>query len=351
MEISLLIGIPFFAFFCSKLGTFLTIQKAKQQQLFEENNARKVHLEQVAALGGIPIFIALCLSALVFINSSSERNAILFDCFLLLGVGLWDDLKNIGIKRRLFTQFFVANIAYLTGFQFIEMGMHPFLTYGLTVLFIIIMINGMNFLDGINGLAGGIGLITASIFAVIFYANGYLEFAFFALAYMGALLGFLTFNFGKKAAIFMGDNGSTILGFLLAIFALKSWHISNEMNIDLRLITISLTLIALPILDLFGVVIVRLSKKQSPFQADRKHIHHLLIDNGKSHPEACYFIFVWLLGLVTIFYFEWVVNLPIASVLIVGSYVAIRFFLTAAKSPSISVAKWGKPVPQPSPTA
>lgn len=351
MEISLLISIPLFAFLFSKLGTSLTIQKAKQQQLFEENNARKIHLEKVAALGGIPIFISLCLSALIFISPSFERNAILFACFLLLSIGLWDDLKNIGIKRRLFTQFSVANIAYFAGFQFIGMGMPPVLIYGLTILFIILMINGMNFLDGINGLAGGIGLIAASIFSVIFYTHGYSEFAFMTLAYMGALLGFLTYNFGRKAAIFMGDNGSTILGFLLAIFALKSWHVSNEMNLDFPLLAISLTLIALPILDLFGVVIVRLIKKQSPFQADRMHIHHLLIDNGKSHPEACYFIFLWLLNLVTIFYFEWVVNLPIAITLIVSSYVAIRVFFTLLKSPSISVSKWGKPVPQPSPTA
>lgn len=350
MELSLLISIPLFAFICAKLSTYFTIQTAKKQHFYEENNARKIHSEKVSALGGIPIFITLCLSVLIFIKPSYLSYSIIGSSLLLLGVGLWDDLKNIGIKRRLLTQFAVANIAYIVGFQFIGSGIHPVIIYGLTVGFVMMMINGMNFLDGINGLAGGIGLIAAGIFAIIFYTKGQVELAFFALAYVGALLGFLWYNFGKKAAIFMGDNGSTILGFILAIFALKAWNLSMDLPNTTNLIMVSLTLIALPILDLFGVVTVRLSKRQSPFQADRMHIHHLLTDSGKSHPEASCFLFAWILSLVGIFYFELITSMSLATLIVIGSYLAIRVFYTTIKSPSISVVKWDKTAAQPSPT-
>lgn len=350
MELSLLIIIPLFAFLCSKLSTSLTIRIAKQQHFYEENNVRKIHSEKVSALGGIPIFLTFGLSSLAFINSSYSGYSILLACLLLLGIGLWDDLKNIGIKRRLFTQFVVANIAYLVGFQFTGIGFHSIITYGLTVGFIVLMINGMNFLDGINGLAGGIGLIAAAIFAAIFYTNGQFELAIMALAYVGALLGFLWYNFGKQAAIFMGDNGSTILGFLLALFALKVWNLSMGLSIHTNLIAISFALIALPILDLFGVVAVRLSKRQSPFQADRMHIHHLLTDSGKSHVETSCFLFTWILSLTTIFYFELVSSISLAILLTVSTYLAIRIFFTLIKSPSISVVKWDKTVGQPTPT-
>ncbi len=349
MELSLLIEILLFAFLCSKLGTYFTIRLAKQQHFYEENNVRKIHVEKVSALGGIPIFLTFGLSSAIFIKSSYSGYAILLACLLLLGIGLWDDLKNIGIKRRLLTQFLVANIAYLVGFQFMESGIPPLITYGLTIGFIVLMINGMNFLDGINGLAGGIGLIAASVFALIFYTNGQFELAIMALAYAGALMGFLWYNFGKKAAIFMGDNGSTILGFLLAIFTLKVWNLSMSLTIYTNLIPISFALIALPILDLFGVVVVRLSNKQSPFQADRTHIHHLLTDSGKSHVEASCFLFTWMLSLTTIFYFELINSMGFAIVLIIGTYLAIRLFFTAIKSPSISGVKWDKPAPQPTP--
>ncbi len=349
MELSLIIGIPLFAFLFCKFGTYFTIQFAQQQHFYEENNVRKIHAEKVSALGGIPIFLTFGLSSLAFTKSSYSGYAILVACLLLVGIGLWDDLKNIGIKRRLLTQFIVANIAYLFGFQLIGSAIHPIIAYGLTIGFIVLMINGMNFLDGINGLAGGIGMIATAIFAIIFYINGQLELAIMALAYVGALMGFLWYNFGKKAAIFMGDNGSTILGFLLAIFALKVWNLSIGSTVPTNLISISLTLVALPILDLFGVVAVRLSKKQSPFQADRMHIHHLLTDNGKSHAEASCFLFTWILSLTTIFYFELINSYSMATLLIIGSYLAIRVFFTVVKAPSISVVKWDKPAPQPTP--
>jgi len=349
MTISYIIGILLFTFIFNHFGTYITIKLAKKEQFYEKNNARKIHIEKVAALGGIPIFLTLVISYFMFMEPSFVGNAILFACVLLLGIGIWDDIKNIGVKRRLSTHFLVANIAYLIGFQFIATSIPPFIIYGLTIGFIVLMINGMNFLDGINGLVGGIGLLATLVFSFLFYQTGHLDLVVLTLAFAGALMGFLWYNFGNKAAIFMGDNGSTILGFLLAILALKLWSIPIEATPTLNIISISLVLIGLPLLDLFGVIVVRLSKRQSPFQADRMHIHHLLTDSGQSHPEASIFLLSWLISMIGIFYFDLISSTTIGAGLIISSYLVIRLFFTKIKSPSVSVAKWDKPARHPAP--
>lgn len=348
------VWIILFAFLFSRLGTYITIRVAKQQEVFEAADHRKLHTEKVAALGGIPVFITLVMCYFTTVQSFNHLSLLLFATFFLLIVGLWDDLKNIGIKRRLITQFIVANMAYLLGFHF-EFGMTllgSIMNYFSTILFICLMINGSNFLDGINGLVGGLGVLVASIFAIIFYNCGANELAIVAVIYVGALLGFLSYNFGEKASIFMGDNGSTVMGFILAIFALKAWSISGGIANTMGVTSIIMGLIALPILDLFGVVITRISKGESPFKADRNHIHHLLIDTEKSHPEACWIIYGWIASLVALFYFGEVSSIFIAFILIIGSYLAIRISLISTIKPSaVSPVKWDKPVQQPTPIA
>lgn len=341
------------AFLANQIGTYWTIQFAKQQHLVEANDHRKTHIEQVSALGGLPIFMTLLIGTIVFVPRLSVILPILLAAFILVAIGLWDDLKNIGIKRRLLVQFIVGNIAYSAGYKLGLEGslVHLFFDYTLTIGFIGLMINGVNFIDGINGLAGGLGAMATAVFASIFYAYGYLDLAWFALVYLGALLGFLSYNFGEKAAIFMGDNGSTVMGVLLAIFALKVWNFSIELPNGSLLSSIALGLIALPILDLFGVVITRLINRQSPFQADRNHLHHLVTDAGNTHPKACLIILGWVAGLVVLFYFEIISSLFVASLVVSLTYLLLRVTYSTAKSPLISPAKWDKPVQQPSPIA
>lgn len=345
------VWIILFAFLCSKFGNYITIKVAKQQQLVEATDHRKIHTEKVAALGGIPIFITLVVFYFTIVGFFNPFSFLLLAAFFLLAVGLWDDLKNIGIKRRLITQFIVANVAYLLGFhfEFSTTLVGTVINYFSTIIFIGLMINGSNFLDGINGLAGGLGVLITSIFAIIFYNCGANELTIMAVIYVGAILGFLSYNFGERAAIFMGDSGSTVMGFLLAIFALKAWSFSGGMDNTNVLASIAMGLIALPILDLFGVVITRITKGQSPLEADRNHIHHLLIDTGKSHPEACWIVYSWIVSLVALLYFGEISSIALAFILIVGSYIVIRVSLSTIKPPVVSPVKWDKPVQQPTP--
>lgn len=339
----------FIGFVLSVAGTYLTIQWAKRRQLFEENDVRKIHTEQVSALGGIPVFVALWVS-LGFSNlPMGICLPLLVATGILMLIGLEDDMYNTGVVRRLLAQVAAASIAFWAGFHFGWTGSIwlDMLNYGASVFFVVLMINSLNFIDGINGLAGGLGILTMSVCACLFYVSGYFNLTWIALAYSMALGGFMVFNFGKKASIFMGDNGSTVLGFLMAVFALKLFQVMPIVAVDAAL-PILLTVLAIPILDLTAVVAIRLKKGKSPFVGDRTHIHHLLTDNGMSHPVACQFIFFWLIGLIALFYFEIVSTLGMAGLLIMGTYLMVRMKYTI--TPVTAPAKWDKPSQQPSPS-
>lgn len=334
-------------FSLNKVGTFLIITLANKFQLFEKSNHRKIHKEHVSALGGISIFFSLWLLTFLFTSFFDEISYLFMGTSLLFVIGLWDDLKNINIQKRLLAQIIAAHLAYLAGFHF---GL-PFvlLNYSCTIFFILLMINGVNFIDGINGLAGSVGLVGISFFAISFYSIGLYHLFHFSLLYIAVLLGFLTYNFGKKAAIFMGDNGSTVLGYLMAVFSIKVLQVTAwESSTSFYILSV-FTVIALPVLDLFAVVLIRLSKKQSPFKADRIHLHHLLTDSGKSHPASCQYILVWLIGLSLIFYYQPLPSFSLNLFLIIGSYVFIRYRYTF-KVPAISAVKWDKPAQRPMPT-
>lgn len=321
----------FFGFLLNKLGTQLTIHLSKKHQLFEATDHRKIHVEKVSALGGIPIFCTFWGIFLLCNPVSSIIGLLFLATALLFGIGLWDDLKNIGIKPRVLAQILAANIAYFAGFHF---GfLHEVLNYILSVTFIILMINGTNFIDGINGLAGSFGLLGFSFLAVLFYQFDRSSLLAMSILYAGILLGFLAHNFGKKADIFMGDNGSTIMGFVLAILSLKIIQIVPLTNNSTFYILPILTLVALPILDLFAVVAIRLTNGQSPFKADRIHLHHLLTIRGKSHPESCQFIIAWLLGIAAIFYFQIITSFGFGISLIIISYLLIRLQFTTTGLP------------------
>lgn len=339
------------AFIFSKLGTYITIQLANQNQLFETNDHRKLHTEKVAALGGIPVFVSVLVISLIAIIQFNNLFPIFLGTVLLFGVGLWDDLKDIGVKRRLITQIGVASLAFFAEFNFGFNGSlaYTFANYCLTVGFIVLMINGVNFMDGINGLAGSIGVLAFTIFSGIFFDLGQTNLAILAAAYAGALIGFLSYNYGEKAKIFMGDNGSTVMGFMLAIFTLSIGSASNYGATDFNSFGTTLCMIALPLLDLVAVVFIRIIKGGSPLKADRIHLHHLLTDGGKSHPAACQFILVWLLSLIGIFHFQLIDSLILSLILIIGSYMAIRMKFTIKTIPAISPVEWDTPVQKPSP--
>jgi len=217
---------------------------------------------------------------------------------LIFFSGLKDDIFIISPYSKIATQIIAAAIIIIfTNIKFTNL--HGFLGYAhipyyisfsLTMFVFIVVINSVNLIDGINGLAGAIGIVTAGAFGFWFFLVEDYAFAIICAALIGAIIGFLRYNLSNGPyKIFMGDTGSLLIGFVIAILAIRF----NEMNAVINGIykinsapAVSIGVLMLPLYDTARVMLVRISRRQSPFKADRGHIHHKLIDLGYSHFRA-----------------------------------------------------------------
>jgi UDP-N-acetylmuramyl pentapeptide phosphotransferase/UDP-N-acetylglucosamine-1-phosphate transferase len=154
----------------------------------------------------------------------------------------------------------------------------------------IVVINAFNLIDGIDGLAAGVAILTSLSFGIFFFIEGRIEFCIMAVALIGTLVSFFRFNvFSKKNKIFMGDTGSLIIGTVMSVMLINF----NQMNIGLISSTalnnapaVSMAILIIPMIDTLRVFTIRLVNGQSPFHADRKHLHHRLLDLGFNHIQS-----------------------------------------------------------------
>jgi UDP-N-acetylmuramyl pentapeptide phosphotransferase/UDP-N-acetylglucosamine-1-phosphate transferase len=221
---------------------------------------------------------------------------------LLFFSGLKDDIVVMSPINKLLIQLFAASlitigqgitIDHFHGILGINEITYP-VSIALSIFTIIVITNSINLIDGVDGLAGGIGFIIALAFAIWFNHIGQSGFALMAFALSGALLGFLLFNF-NPAKIFMGDAGSLTVGFLLSVFAIKfisiNSPISNFENKILSAPAIAISILIVPLYDTLRVFIIRTIKRKSPFEADRNHVHHVLLKIGLNHKMVCYTLY------------------------------------------------------------
>ncbi len=273
----------------------ILINLARKKQLFDLPEGRKAHQHPVPALGGIAIFFGFWISSLLLVGDAFllELRYLLIGAFLLMLVGIKDDLLGVDAPKKLLLQFVVVCLLYYAGFRlegfyglFAVGEVAEWLRFPMTVVFLLGLINAYNLIDGIDGLAGSLSLTSASIFALLFYLQGDFGWCLLALALGGSLLGFLRFNF-YKASIFMGDNGSMVLGLLIGVFAIHYLNLTAATPQSATAVPIVFSLIAIPTLDMLRVSIFRMMKGRSPFAADRSHIHHILLRQGFSTPLIC----------------------------------------------------------------
>ncbi len=313
--ISTALLIFFTAFIVSCIAMPNIIKISVKKLLFDApTEERKIHKKNISNLGGIGIFIGFFFSILLFriICDSLELSSLAAAAVLLFFVALKDDLIPSSPLSRLFYQVLIASIIVFIGqvhfnhIPIFEAGtaMRRFVNILFSLFFVVGVINAMNFIDGIDGLAASLSVFLSLIFGYIFYQYGQLDYSYTSLALGGAVLGFLIFNFAP-ARIFMGDIGSMLIGVFLAIFGIK---LANMDTLPLGLLqisypgTIMYALLIVPIMDLITVVGIRLYLKKSPFQADKRHLHHRLLVLGLSHPAICFsLLFFNILVLATAF--------------------------------------------------
>jgi UDP-N-acetylmuramyl pentapeptide phosphotransferase/UDP-N-acetylglucosamine-1-phosphate transferase len=261
---------------------------------------RTSHNKPTATLGGIAIFSGFIFTAFIFLpfGSLPEFRYISAGLMLMFFIGVKDDIFITSPLSKLGGQIVAAII--LVDFANIRLSnLHGFLgiidiqyhwSLYLTIFVVIVIINAFNLIDGIDGLAASIGIVCAATFGIWFYLTEQYEFAFLTVALIGSLLGFLRFNlFSKENKIFMGDTGSLVLGFLIAVFAIQF----NQSNINITgsyhiqaSPAVSFSILIIPLYDTMRVFIIRILRKQSPFKADKTHMHHKLLKLGFSHAQA-----------------------------------------------------------------
>jgi UDP-GlcNAc:undecaprenyl-phosphate/decaprenyl-phosphate GlcNAc-1-phosphate transferase len=256
---------------------------------------RKVHEVPVPRLGGVAIvvtfFVVLCaqLSFSGFASGDLGRVVVLFGGgAIIAGLGVIDDLKGADAKLKFVVQFAVAAMAYWGGFRIetIVMPLGPPIQLGLlavpfTMIWIAGVINALNLIDGLDGLAGGIAVIAVGVTIAIGVVTGHLLVVQVAVALAGAALGFLVFNF-NPASIFMGDTGSMFLGFVLALLAIHS----NERPASSVALLVPIIALGIPIADTSLAMGRRAARGLPLFRGDRGHIHHRLLDMGLSHRQT-----------------------------------------------------------------
>lgn len=286
------------AIFVSALLTHLSIpvivRISALKKLLDKPNERKVNCIPIPNLGGVAIFFGVTISTLLVIENMEvyDFRYILAAMILLFFVGIKDDILILSARTKFVAQFIAAG--FLTVLGNIRLtNLHGILGIGeinywfsiaLSLVVIVGMINAMNLIDGIDGLAGGLGIMISTFFGVFFIQFGQIQYAILSFAVVGSLLSFLVYNvFGKTNKIFMGDTGSLMLGLLVSVMIIKYNELTIGTDNQASSPAISIAIIFVPLFDMIRVCCIRLTNKKSPFKPDMNHLHHKFLQLGHSH--------------------------------------------------------------------
>lgn len=262
----------------------------------DEPNERKIHKVPMPRLGGLAIFLAFLLGYMLYGEISTQMLSILIGSFLLILVGIVDDIHSVKARYKLIVQIVAAAIVVLYGdLSFTELSVFGYNIYFndffgalLSILFIVAITNAINLIDGLDGLAAGISSIyflTIAIIAFILNRIGGLD-VIISLIMLGSTLGFLFHNF-PPAKIFMGDTGSLFLGFMISIIALLGYKVTTFTSLIVPII-----ILAIPIFDTVFAILRRLLKGQNIGVADKEHFHHQLLKMKYSPTKSILIIYV-----------------------------------------------------------
>ena len=242
-------------------------------------DARKVHKAPIPRMGGLGIYFGFLLGYMLFAKPDEIMNSILIGSFIIVLVGIMDDIKPLKASYKFIGQLMAAAIVVFYGGILLKeisaFGIYlnfGILSYPITIFFILGCINCMNLIDGLDGLAGGISAIFCFAIGIIAVAKGQHGLSFIlSFIMLGSCLGFLMHNF-HPASIFMGDSGSMFLGFIMAVITLLGYK-----NVMMSSIIIPLLILVIPISDTIFAIVRRKLKGESISKPDKMHIHHQLL--------------------------------------------------------------------------
>jgi len=286
------------AFIITFLVIPIVIKVARLKKLYDVPDERKIHSTPIPSLGGVGIFIGFILALLLFADGSLPPIALesyIAGFVVIFFVGIKDDILNISPIKKLGGQLLVSVILMFKSNLLIT-NMHGFLgvheihqsvSYFLTLVTIVVTMNAYNLIDGVDGLAGTISIVTCSALGFFFLTSNDLLYSLMAFSFAGSLVAFLIYNFSHTNKIFMGDTGSMLSGTLNVILVIHfiSTPISSTMLTVSAAPAVGFGVLMLPLLDTLRVFGIRMFKGKSPFSSDRNHLHHLLLDRGMTHVQ------------------------------------------------------------------
>ena len=261
-------------------------------------DSRRMHDHPIPRMGGLAIFFGFTLSTLVFLPLTEQLRGMLLGACLIVVLGILDDIYTLSAKLKFVVQIIAALIAVLHG-NVITVISNPnifsdnpywdlgILSVPISVLWVVGITNAVNLIDGLDALACGVSTISSMTMLVIALVVAEGDVAIIMAALAGACIGFLPYNL-NPAKIFMGDTGSTFLGFVLAVVSIQGLF----KYAAIISFAVPFLMLALPIFDTCFAIIRRVSKGQSPMSPDRSHIHHRLIDMGFSQKQAVAVLYV-----------------------------------------------------------
>ena len=241
-----------------------------------------------------------------FLTKTSALLIVIAACFALHLVGLIDDKKHLGPFFKLAVQIAVAIIAAVFADIRVEFFIeNRIVTTTLSVLWMVLIMNAFNFLDNMDGLSAGIALIISAVLFTAAVMAGQVFVGALGLIFIGTLLGFLAFNF-PPAAIFMGDSGSLVVGFFVALLTIRTTYYHEALSGGLYPIFMPLIVMAVPLYDFLSVTFLRISRGKSPFVGDTQHFSHRLKKRGLTDTQTVLTLYLATLctGLGAIFLYQ-----------------------------------------------
>ncbi len=269
------------------------ISLIKKHNLYDKPNARKVHSVPIPTMGGIAIVAGMMMGLFLWFPFSNVAPQIsfFFSIAVLLALGIMDDLKDLSAKYKFIVQAGLAALIALSGIRITSLdglfGIYDLpitAQYTFTFLIIVGVTNAFNLIDGIDGLAGGLGFMSLIILGLFLTISGDVNTALIAFSLAGGILAFMYFNL-NPARIFMGDTGSLVLGFVVAVLCIRLMQVNISVSNPVlpHPLVFAAAIVFIPVFDTLRVFATRIWKGKSPFVADRTHIHHLLTNQGFSH--------------------------------------------------------------------
>lgn len=288
------------SFIITLLAIPVVIQVAEKKKLYDIPDERKLHTRLVASLGGVGIFGGFILASLLSIQGyqNPEFQYFFAAAIIIFFLGLKDDIMILSASKKFVGQIIAASILIHLGGIRLD-SMHGLLGFNelpegfglaLSYLTIIVVINSFNLIDGVDGLAASLGVLTMTVFGAYFFAIEYQAYALMAFAMAGSLVAFLIFNH-SPAKIFMGDSGSLMIGLINSILVIKFINVSNTPFVAVPVqsaVAVGFAILLVPLLDTLRVFGIRIFKGRSPFTPDRNHVHHLLLDSGLNHAAVTF---------------------------------------------------------------